>query len=125
MSRKRQHERALFAAFVGLAPEFAGEPLDAWQQPEDESDFPDIIARSITGRKIGVELGEWLNEDEMQAAKQKERLEEAFLEAIGEQASNPTQLIRFVWLHPKAKARIAPAERAGFRDQLFSCILEC
>src|SRR2546422_1051704 len=58
MSRKREHERALFTAFLDLAPEFAGERLDVWQQPEDESDFPDIIARSITGRKIGVELGE-------------------------------------------------------------------
>ncbi len=125
MSRKREHERALFTAFLDLAPEFAGERLDVWQQPEDESDFPDIIARSITGRKIGVELGEWINEDEMQAAKQKERREEAFLEAIGEQGPNPTQHIRFVWLHPKANARIAPAARAAFRDQLFTCIFEC
>ena len=125
MSRKREHERALFAAFLGVAPEFAGERLADWQQPKDESDFPDIIATSVTGRKIGVELGEWLNEDEIQAAKHKERLEEAFLDAIGDQGPNPTLYIRFVWLHPKPKARIAPADRARFREQLFACILEC
>jgi hypothetical protein len=125
MSRKREHERALFTAFLDVEPEFAGERLVDWQQPTDESDFPDIIATSVTGRKIGVELGEWFNEDEMQAAKHKERLEESFLAAIGEQGSNPTQHIRFVWLRPKQKARIAPSDVSGFRDQLFTCILEC
>ena len=125
MSRKREHERALFAAFLDVEPEFSGERLADWQQPKDESDFPDIIATSVTGRKVGVELGEWLNEEEIQAAKQKERLEEAFLSAIGDQGPNPTQHIRFVWLHPKPKARITPADVAGFRDQLFGCILEC
>ncbi len=62
MSRKREHERALFAAFLNVDPEFAGERLADWHQPEDERDFPDIIGTSVTGRRIGVELGEWLNE---------------------------------------------------------------
>jgi len=53
----------------------------------------------VSGRRIGVELGEWLNEEEIQAAKQKERLEEASLNDIGDQGPNPTQHIRYVWLH--------------------------
>jgi hypothetical protein len=123
MSRKREHERALFTAFLDLEPAFAGERLADWQQPKNESDFPDIVATSVTGRRVGVELGEWLNEDEIQAAKGKERLEEALLNAIGDQGPNPTQHIRYAWLHPKA--RIASADVAGFRDQLFACILKC
>lgn len=122
MSRKRDHERALFAAFLEVAPEFAGEHLADWNQPQDERDFPDIIGTTVAGRKIGVEIGEWLNEDETQAAKQKERLEQAFLNAIGDQGQNPTRHIRFIWLRPKQK--IASADVAGFKDQLFACILE-
>jgi hypothetical protein len=123
MSKKRENERALFAAFLELEPEFVGERLADWRQPEDERDFPDITATSATGRRIGVELGEWLNEEEIRAAKQKERLEEGFINAIGAQGPNPTQHIRYVWLRPKA--RIAIGDVVGFRNQLFECILEC
>jgi hypothetical protein len=123
MSQKREHERALFAAFLEVEPEFAGERLADWRQPDDERDFPDITGRSVTGRKIGVEIGEWLNEEEIQTAKQKERIEEAFLNAIGEQGLNPTKHIRYIWLHPKTK--IATSDISSFRDQLFACILEC
>src|SRR5437867_3549365 len=84
---KREHEKAIFQAFLGIEPNFCGESLSNWRQPTDEKEFPDIIATSISGRRIGVELGEWLNEDEIQAAKRKEQLEESFLAAIGEQAS--------------------------------------
>lgn len=125
MSKKREHERALFSAFLAVAPNFAGEPLADWHQPEDESDFPDIIGESATGQKIGVELGEWLNENEIQAAKHKERLEAAFLEAIGDQGQNPTQHIRYVWLHPKLNAKIGPNDGVPFRDQVFAFITAC
>jgi putative PIN family toxin of toxin-antitoxin system len=123
MSRKREHERVLFAAFLDIEPEFAGEGLADWHQPPDESDFPDIKGTSVSGRCIGVEIGEWLNEDEIAAAKRKEKTEASFLEAIGDQGANPTQHIRYVWLHPKG--RIAVADARGFREQLFGFILDC
>jgi hypothetical protein len=56
MSRKRDHEKAIFRAFLDLEPEFAGERLAEWEQPEDEREFPDI--RAMSGRRFGVELGE-------------------------------------------------------------------
>lgn len=124
ISKKRQRERALFALFLELAPEFCGERLGKWDQPDDEKSFPDIEGTSISGRKIGVELAEWLNEEEMQAAIQKERTEEEFLGAIGDQGSNPTTYIRSVWLHPKL-ARISPSDRERLRDELLTCVLEC
>jgi len=124
MSEKREHELALFKRFLELAPEFCGEELAEWHQPE-EKDFPDIKAKSASGRTVGVEIGEWLNEDEMQAAKRKERTEAEFLATIGDQGINPTQHVRYVWLHPKPKGRIAPADAQAFRDQLFGFVLEC
>ena len=122
---KREHERGLFEAFVQAEPRFAGEPLAAWWQPEDEKDFPDIEAKTESGRHIGVELGEWLNEEEMHKAKAKERLEQSILQAIGEQGNNTAEHIHYVWLHPKPKARIKPADVPAFREQLSSCIHDC
>lgn len=123
MSRKRERERALFGAFYQLEPEFLGEAVASWDQPLDERDFPDIVGRSITGRKVGVEIVEWLNEEEIKAAKQQERLEQEVLQTIGEQGVNPTGHISHVWLFPKGP--IASRDAAGFRDQLFASILEC
>jgi hypothetical protein len=125
MSAKRDHERALFEAFLDLDPEFSGEGLEVWAQPEDEKDFPDIKGKSVSGRRIGIEIGEWLNEDEMSAAKRKERTEAEILEVLGDQGVNPTQHIRYVWLHPKAKGRIARAEAPAFREQFFELTMEC
>jgi hypothetical protein len=126
MNRKRDHERALFAAFLEVQPDFAGERLAEWQQPPDERDFPDITGTSLSGRRIGVELGEWLNQKEMQFAKSKERIEEHLLEVIGEQDRNPTKHIMFVWLHPKPTTKgIASGDQTEFRAQLFQCIFEC
>ena len=123
MNRKRQHEGALFEAFLAVAPKFCGEGLTHWYQHEDEREFPGIIGETVTGRRIGVEIAEWLNEEETQAAKRKERLEQLVIEAIGDQGKNPTRHIRFVWLHPNG--RVSPPDVAGFRKQLFACIGEC
>jgi hypothetical protein len=119
---KQEHQRAIFEAFLRTAPDFAGEPLATWWQPEDEGEFPDIQGKSMSGKRVGVELGEWLNQAEMQDAKAKDRLEESILEAIGEQGNNTTEHVYHVWLHPKPKARIRPADASVFREQLFTCI---
>lgn len=81
MSQKRDNEKAIFEAFLESEPEFAGERLADWSQPPDERDFPDIIGKSVTGRRVGVEIVEWLNESEIQTAKQRERTEQEFLSA--------------------------------------------
>ena len=66
---KREHEKAIFEAFLRVMPQFAGETLRDWSQPQDCSEFPDVICTTLSGQRIGVELGEWLNEDEMCKAK--------------------------------------------------------
>ncbi len=106
MTEKQGNERVIFEAFLGTDPAFAGEPLAKWWQPEDEQQFPDVEAISTSGKSVGIELGEWLNQDEMQAAKAKERLEQSILEAVGEQGKNTSEHILYVWLRPKPKARV-------------------
>jgi hypothetical protein len=125
MTEKQENERAIFEAFLGTDPDFAGEPLARWWQPADEKQFPDVEAISTSGKSVGVELGEWLNQNEMQAAKAKERLEQSILKAVGEQGKNATEHIYYVWLHPKPKARNKPANVPAFREQLFGCIHGC
>lgn len=122
---KRGQEKAIFEAFLKIEPKFAGEEIADWVQPADEKEFPDVICTSTSGRRIGVELGEWLNEPEMQAAKSTERLQGSILAAVGEQGPNNTENIYLVWLRPKPKARIKPADVGEFRHQLFACLQEC
>jgi hypothetical protein len=117
MSKKRDRERAIFAAFLEVAPEFIGEQLASWEQPKQENDFPGIVGKTASGRRIGVELGEWLNPDEIASAKQKERIEASFLEAIGDQGTNTTDHIRYVWLRPKIVMK--PSDAGDFRQQFF------
>jgi hypothetical protein len=125
MSRKRDHEKALFQAFVETEPEFSGERLASWEQPQDEREFPDIRAKSMSGRRVGVELAEWLNQEEIAAAMDKERREKSILEAIGDQGSNPTQHIDHVWLLVKPRARVKLVDAAAFRTQLLALIAAC
>ncbi len=122
---KRAHEKAIFEAFLKADPRFAGEEIADWEQPSDENEFPDVICRLTSGRRVGVELGEWLNEAEMQAAKSMERIQASILAAVGEQGENSTENIYLVWLLPKSKARIEPSDVDQFRRQLFQCIQEC
>jgi len=63
-SNKRETEKEIFAALLKAAPRFVGEPIENWAQPADEKDFPDVVCRTPSGKRIGVELGEWLNEEQ-------------------------------------------------------------
>jgi len=119
---KSEHERAIFAAFLRVAPRFSGHDITKWTQPEDEKEFPDVICISESGLKVGVELGQWLNEDEMRHAKGMERIESSILAAVGDQGDNNTENILLVWLSPRPKARIKPSDAEAFRKQLFECI---
>ena len=121
----RQREKAIFEAFLQIEPTFAGEEIADWKQPADEKEFPDVICTSTSGRRIGVELAEWLNEGEIQAAKGLERLQESFRAAVGEQGPNNTENIYLVWLRPKPQAKIKSADVGEFRDELFACLREC
>jgi len=124
MSEKRDREVGLFKSFLGLEPEFCGERLKEWTTPDDEKDFPDVKGLSASGGKIGVEIGEWLNEDEMAASKAKEKREAAYLAAIGDQGERFPKNIEYIWLYAR-RGRIEEKDSAAFRDQLFRYVAEC
>jgi hypothetical protein len=121
---KRAHEKAIFEAFLRVVPDFAEEVITGWKQPVDEKEFPDIICESESSHRVGVELVEWLNEEETSVAKGTARIQESILRAIGEQGDNRATNIFAVFLFHKAKALIKPDDTAQFRIELFQFIQE-
>jgi hypothetical protein len=129
-------ERAIFTSFLRACPGFAGEPLKEWDvvdewyasraldppgHPFDKR--PDIIAITESGRRIGLELKSWINQEQIAAARKAEGIQENIRKAIGEQPPNETQHIGCVWLNPK-EVRFDTRDAADFRHQMFALIQE-
>ena len=77
-------EKPIFATFLKVCPDFAGEPIEEWDvvdewyrkrelsaplPPYDKR--PDIISRTVSGKMIGVELKSWLNEPQIAEARRR------------------------------------------------------
>jgi hypothetical protein len=57
-SKKREHEKTIFEAFRRVCPDFAGEPThEEVEQSSDETEFPDVICTTVSGKRVGVETG--------------------------------------------------------------------
>src|SRR5882672_5202966 len=95
---KREKEKAIFEAFIEVCPTFAGESIKHWRQPTDESEFPDVICISTSNKRIGVELVEWLHQEQTRDTKDMGRVQESILKAIGEQGVNKTDNIDSIWM---------------------------
>jgi hypothetical protein len=109
-------EKNVFESFLRAKPDFAGELLRNWIQPTQ--DPPDILCTTTSGRRIGVELGEWLNEDQIRGAKGREAIQESVLKAIGTQPDNNFENIYFAFLHSRPKARVKPVDIPSFRHEI-------
>src|SRR5215831_5389214 len=109
-----KNEQLIFDSFLKLCPDFADEPINDWDvveewyakralqppaKPFDER--PDIIAATISGKKIGIELKSWVNREQIAEARKEERSREIILNAIGEQGRNNTRHLGHVWLAAK------------------------
>jgi len=119
---QRNEEEDVFAAFLAVQPDFAGETIEVWDPAP--SDPPDIICLTVTGRRIGVELGEWLHEKEMGAGKLREQIEKQLINAIGEpQPLNTSDYFDMVILHPQERVRLkSEPDQAAFRQGVLKLI---
>jgi hypothetical protein len=52
----------IFEAFLQAAPDFAGEKITDWKHSRNDS--PDIICVDRAGARIGLEMTEWLHEEQ-------------------------------------------------------------
>ncbi len=62
---KEKEEGTIFRTFHARKPNFAGEAV-SWSPGVDP---PDVLCETDKGRKIGVELGEWLHESQTTRAR--------------------------------------------------------
>jgi len=112
----RAAEKNIFESLHRVKPDFAGELLRVWNQPKQ--DPPDILCTTASGRTIGVELGEWLNEDQIRDRKGLEAIQNSLLKAIGKQPDNGFENIYFAWPCPLPKARVKPADALALREEI-------
>ncbi len=87
-------------------------------------DPPDILCSTVSGRTVGVELGEWLHPEEMKAGKLREAISGQLLNAIGHpQPLNTSNHFEMVILHPKGRVQIdSVSGQAAFRRALLRLI---
>jgi len=129
-----EKEKFIFDCFKNVLPEFADEAIQEWDVVEEwyakrglavpAAPFdkrPDVICLTASGKTIGLELKSWLNEQEIEAARRQERIEDNLQQAIGEQPENPTQHIDYIWLSPK-EVRFDRRDADEFRRQIFGLI---
>ncbi len=81
----KDFERVIFERFLEAAPEYKAD-VASYAQPAD--DPPDILCTMNGGHRVGFELKQWLDEEQMRRAKGIERLQESILRAIGELPRN-------------------------------------
>ncbi len=108
-------ELEIFQQFVALLPNFAGRAITSIAPG---SNPPDIICADSAGCIIGVELSEWLNQQQIAHEKPRYVREAALREAINSGVVSPPKQIGRVQLFARDGVRLAPRDLPGFRDQL-------
>ena len=122
-TEKGRTEWQIFQAFCEIQPDFAGRPLKDWDRVVD--DPPDFLCHDFSGKRIGVELTEWLNENQIASNKAWQNLDAVYSSIICSEQEIPPRNIELVTIQPDPKGR-RPLELEGkeFRRQLFDLIRE-
>jgi hypothetical protein len=115
-------EKIIFAEFLNAAPDFGGDTIAGWGQPNQ--DPPDVLCTTLAGRTIGLELTGWLDQGQMSEAKGMESIERSIMTAIQPEPPNNTEHVHFAWLLTLPKTRVKPADAAAFRGELLRLIEE-
>jgi hypothetical protein len=79
LQRQKEEEREIARAFLQAHPDFAGEPIIRWDLTTH--DPPDVVCETASSRRVGIEIGQWANEGQMEA-KSRERRELGIVEAL-------------------------------------------
>jgi hypothetical protein len=112
---KQQVEAAIFEAFKGVNPNFAGCEI---AHVEWGGDPPDVLCLDPIGNRIGVELTEWLNPEQIERSKHQYRLEESYLSVIRSRDEPLPAHFGFVLMATR-DVRLAPEHGEKFRTELY------
>ncbi len=120
MTKKQKEEKGIFDFFEKLHPNFAGRTVKCVLG----NDPPDILCEDAKGKRIGVELGEWLNQGQMEIEKEAETSEKTFRNALGSEKTAHPRNFGHVWIGRKEKVRLRPQDAAQFRTEMYALMEE-
>lgn len=115
-----QREQAVVNDLETHFPEFAGQPL-SWAPIPEGMDPPDFIGTGRTAR-IGLELVEWLDGDQMTQAKRRESIRDQILGLLRRDWENEykPQNFRGAFIEDRGE-RIVSADVERLRAEFFAC----
>jgi hypothetical protein len=120
MSKKQQNEKAIFDLFEKRFSNFAGRPVTTILG----NDPPDILCTDAAGARIGVELGEWVNEIQIAIGKTKEGVERSFSRVIKSDEELPPEHIGISWIGLKEEKPLKGADAGAFRKEIYEVVEE-
>jgi hypothetical protein len=116
---KQRAEAANFEAFRLAHPNFAGRPLVSVQWGGDP---PDVLCLDASGKRIGVELVQWIKESQMPASKSRFKIEDSYRLVIRSCDEQPPVNVGLVFIYPKDNAILSSRNAAAFRKELYEFV---
>jgi hypothetical protein len=115
-----QREQGVLNDLEAHFPEFAGQPL-SWAPVAEGMDPPDFIGTGTSAR-VGLELVEWLDGNQMTQAKRRESIRDKTLSLLrhGWETEYQPHNFRGAFLETREQ-RIASTDAEGFRSEFFVC----
>jgi hypothetical protein len=75
ISRQQKKEAPNFEAFLRACPSFAGRAIASIEWGGDP---PDILCLDMAGVRIGIELVQWVNQQQIARSRRQEQLENSY-----------------------------------------------
>lgn len=113
-------ERTIFEAFVAAHPNFAERKLAC----SPGADPPDFVGTDPEGKRVGIELGEWLNEEQMRTSVARERKKDSFMNAVKSEEVEPPTNVGMVWMGRRAAVTLHAEDADHFQKEIFACVAE-
>jgi hypothetical protein len=119
ITAKEKAEAANFAAFTDACPNFAGRDFVSIQRGADP---PDFLCVDAAGKRVGVELVQWINEEQTGPSKELFRLEESYQRVIGSSRVRLPANIGMVFIYAKDRVSLAARDAALFYKELYKFV---
>jgi len=116
---KETAEHQVFQTFYEIEPNFLGRPIRDWCKGANP---PDVLCHDPSGKRIGVELTEWLKGSQMAREKAQQSLWDSYSRIIRSDCEIPPRNIEHVRIGLKSDALPVESEQDEFRRELLNCI---
>jgi hypothetical protein len=116
---KERKERLNFDAFRKACPDFAGRPLKSFRRGGDP---PDFLCFDLKGKRIGLELVEWLEQGQIAREKPLYSLEQEYQRVIRSDKKVAPKSIGRVFLYTHRNKRLSAEHAKQFRKELYKFV---